>query len=291
MKKILLLLPFLLILIVPLLALAPAQEKQPAEQPIKIILIGDIMLDRGVKYMIDKEGNGDFKFPFLKIADYLQTADIVFGNLEGPISDKGTKVGSIYSFRMDPRAIDGLKFANINVVSLANNHTFDYGQAALDDTVLRLTAAGIEGLGNGSSVIKNIRGTKIAFLAYTAFGVNGITEDDFNAVSSEIKTTKQNADILIVALHAGEEYQTTPNQFQVDFFQMAKEAGADFVFGHHPHVVQPNFYSLGNFVFDQNFSTDTMAGEIVELSIDNGIIKEVVPISIKINNSFQPERE
>ncbi|MFH1780622.1 MAG: CapA family protein, partial [Candidatus Nealsonbacteria bacterium] len=177
------------------------------QKTIKIILAGDIMLDRGVKYMIEKEGNGDFKFPFLKIADYLKTADIVFGNLEGPISDKGTKVGSIYSFRNDPRAIEGLTYAGFNVISLANNHAFDYGRIAFEDTVLRLKKAGIEAAGIGAPVIKEIDGTKIAFLAYTAFAPNQISKDDFSAITEEIKTTKQNADFLIVSLHAGEEYQ------------------------------------------------------------------------------------
>ncbi|PIV45302.1 MAG: hypothetical protein COS25_00520, partial [Candidatus Nealsonbacteria bacterium CG02_land_8_20_14_3_00_37_10] len=111
----------------------PFQQKETStllvgeEQPIKIILVGDIMLDRGVEYMVEKEGKGDFRFPFIKIADYLKGADIVFGNLEGVISDKGIKVGSIYSFRANPKAIEGLIFAGFNVLSLANNHAFDYG--------------------------------------------------------------------------------------------------------------------------------------------------------------------
>jgi len=107
------------------------------KQPIKIILVGDIMLNRGVKFMIEKEGGPtrggypDFRFPFLKIADYLKEADIVFGNLEGIVSDKGIKVGSIYSFRADPKAIEGLSFAGFNVLSLANNHALDYTREAL----------------------------------------------------------------------------------------------------------------------------------------------------------------
>jgi len=288
MKKVLFLLPFLIVLVIPLSSLAPTQE-QPELPLIRIILTGDIMLDRGVQYMIEKEGGGDFKFPFLKIAEELNQADIVFGNLEGPISDKGTKVGSIYSFRMDPRAIDGLNFANINVVSLANNHTFDYGQEALEDTLERLKNAGIDYVGIGPAVIKDIRGTKIAFLAYTPFGANKISENDFEKVKQEIKTAKEKTDILIVSLHAGEEYQKTPTQFQIDFFKIAYEAGADLVVGHHPHVIQPNFYSLGNFVFDQGFSEETMKGEIMEIQIQDKKIKSVLTKEIKINNFFQPE--
>ena len=140
------------------------------KKPITVILTGDIMLDRGVEYIV----KDDWRFPFLKIADYFKEADIVFGNLEGPISDKGTKVGSIYSFRANPKAIEGLTYANFNVLSLANNHSFDYGPLALKDTFLRLNKAGIDFCGGGlneteafSPVIKNINGTKIGFLAYT----------------------------------------------------------------------------------------------------------------------------
>lgn len=89
------------------------------------MFLGDIMLDRGVEYMVRKEGKADFRWPFLKIADYLKEADILFGNLESPISDNGHKVGSIYSFRADPEAMDGLIYAGFDVVSLANNHIFD----------------------------------------------------------------------------------------------------------------------------------------------------------------------
>jgi len=288
MKKALFLLPFLIVLFIPLSSLAPTQ-KQPELPPIKIILTGDLMLDRGVEYMVNKYGNGDFKFPFLKIADELNQADIVFGNLEGPISDKGTKVGSIYSFRNDPRVLDGLTFAGFNILSLANNHIFDYGRLALEDTLERLKNASIDCVGFGPAVIKDIRGTKIAFLAYTAFGAAKISESDFEKVKQEIKTAKEEADILIVSLHAGEEYQKTPNQFQIDFFKTAYGAGADLVVGHHPHVVQPDLYSLGNFIFDQGFSEETMKGEIIEVQIQDKKIKNILTKEVKINDFFQPE--
>ena len=96
----------------------PEQEKA-----ITMIFVGDIMLDRGVEYMIQE--HNDWKWPFLKIADELRKADILFGNLESVISDKGTKVGSIYSFRAEPETIEGLTFAGFDVLSLANNHAFD----------------------------------------------------------------------------------------------------------------------------------------------------------------------
>jgi poly-gamma-glutamate synthesis protein (capsule biosynthesis protein) len=291
------------------------QKLQKENKIVSVILVGDIMLDRGVEYAVKKYGK-DFSFPFLKIADYLKEADIVFGNLEGPISDKGIKSGSIYSFRADPKNIEGLTFAGFDILSLANNHVFDYGREALEDTFLRLKAAGINYIGAGfnekeafSPVIKEVNGTKIGFLAYTNLGpetwkateensgIAWIQKKDFDKVRKDIEASKSQVDVLIVSLHAGEEYQKTLNQFQIDFAKMAIESGADLVVGHHPHVVQPNekygngyiFYSLGNFVFDQDFSKETMKGQMVKVLIENSKIKQVIPNEIKINEYFQPE--
>ncbi|MER3407165.1 MAG: hypothetical protein C4278_01960 [Patescibacteria group bacterium] len=295
------------------------------DKTITLILVGDIMLDRGVKSQIKKYN--DWRWPFLKIAEDFKKEDIVFGNLEGPISDKGTKVGSIYSFRADPKVIEGLTYAGFNVLSLANNHALDYGREALKDTLLRLKEAGINYVGAGfnekeafSPLIieikheingnaNEVKGTKIGFLAYTNLGSKSwrasgenpglawINENDFERIKEDIKSAKEKSDILIVSLHSGNEYQKEPNQFQVNFAKMAIDSGADLVVGHHPHVVQKNerykqgwiFYSLGNFIFDQRFSQETMRGQIIKVLIKNGKIKEVFPIEIKINFSFQPE--
>src|SRR4030065_2432955 len=291
---------------------SPVLEKT---ETVTIILTGDIMLDRGVEYMIEKQGKGDFNFPFLKTADYFKKADIVFGNLEGVISDKGTKVGSIYSFRADPKAMEGLSFAGFNVLSLANNHALDYGKAALEDCLTRLKNSGISYVGAGlnekeafSLVVKDINSTKIGFLAYTdlgpevwkakeSTGIAWIKDSDFERIREEIKEAKENVDVLIVSLHSGEEYVQELTQFQVEFSKMAIESGANLIAGHHPHIVQMHekyeqgyiFYSLGNFIFDQSFSKETMESQIIEIKIEDKIIKEVKTKEVKINDFFQPE--
>lgn len=303
---------------------------QPAEdKTVTIILTGDIMLNRGVEYLVKKQGEGDFRFPFFKIADVFKKADVLFGNLEGPISDKGVKVGSIYSFRAEPEAIEGLIFAGFDIMSLANNHAFDYGREALEDTFLRLEESGINFVGAGfnesetySPVIMEVNDStgspqaKIAFLAYTNLGSpNWQAADDSSGIAwlSEeklkegIKSAREKADIVIVSFHLGEEYQTEPNQDQEYFSRLAIDYGADLVIGHHPHVVQKNeirnppadgadrtgyiFYSLGNFVFDQSFSKETMESQVVKVLIEDKKIKEVIPVNIKINEFFQPEIE
>ena len=277
-----------------------------------LLFVGDIMLDRGVKYMVEKYGNGDYKFPFLKIADDLKKADVLIGNLEGPISDKGKKVGSIYSFRMDPKSIEGLKFAGFDILSVANNHVFDYGREAMEDSFKRLREAGIDILGGGFNekeacepLIKEIEEIKIAFLAFTNLGStfwsaekgkSGICWLEKEKMEEKIKEAKKMADIVIVSFHFGEEYFSKPTEFQALISKSAIDAGADLVIGHHPHVIQEieNYkgkyiaYSLGNFIFDQKFSDQTMKGLMLKVLIRDGKISEVIPIEFKINEFYQP---
>jgi poly-gamma-glutamate synthesis protein (capsule biosynthesis protein) len=297
----------------PPTALTPPPVSLQKQAPITLFFAGDIMLNRGVKWQVYKYGQGDWKFPFLKIADELNKADTLFGNLEGPISDKGKKVGSVYSFRAEPEAIEGLKFAGFDILSVANNHIFDYGREAIEDNFLRLKTAGIDYVGGGfnekevySPVIKEIRGAKIAFLAYTNLGSKnwaakgdqpGIAWLEKDKLTEDIKQAKAKSDIVIVSMHFGQEYQSKVNSEQKLFAHLAIDSGADLVIGHHPHVVQEIerygkgyiAYSLGNFVFDQGFSKETMQGLLLKVIIEGNKIKEIVPINIKINKFFQPE--
>ncbi len=289
----------------------------PEAPEITLFLVGDIMLNRGVEYMIEKYGEGDFRFPFLKIAEELKKADILFGNLEGPISDKGIKVGSICSFRFRPEAIEGLTFAGFDILSLANNHMLDYQSTALKETMMILKGNGIDYIGAGfnreeafSVKIKETEGVRVGFLAYTNLGpktwmaqrespgLAWIDEKSLEAIQADIENFKQAVDILVVSLHAGTEYSLKPTPFQISFAQASIEAGADLVVGHHPHVVQKIekykegwiAYSLGDFVFDQDFSEETLKSILLKVIIKNGKIEQVIPQDIKINKYFQPEK-
>jgi poly-gamma-glutamate capsule biosynthesis protein CapA/YwtB (metallophosphatase superfamily) len=285
----------------------------PEKKLASLVFVGDIMLDRGVEWQIEKNGNNDFRFPFLKIAEELQKADILFGNLEGPISDKGQKVGSIYSFRMEPQALDGLTFAGFDVLSLANNHILDYTRLAMEDTFSRLREADIYYVGAGlneteaySPLIKDINGTKIAFLAFTNLGPasweakenrSGMALVGKERLEDAIKNAKSKSDLVVVSFHFGDEYKSSPTEEQKTIAQLAIDSGADLVVGHHPHVIEPVeeykgkyiAYSLGNLVFDQSFSEETMKGLILKVIVENGEIKKVIPVEFKINQYFQPE--
>jgi len=318
-KSLLFIIPVLVLLAFAspiLLSEDPLIEEDEIEDPeIILFAVGDIMFDRGVELNIKKNGNGDFRFPFLRIADDLQKADILFGNLEGPVSNQGRNVGSIYSFRADPKVIEGLKYAGFDVLSLANNHMFDYGREALEDTFKRLEEADIDYIGAGlneqeaySPLIKEVNGTKIAFLAYTDLGPESwkateeysgmawINEEDMEIIKNDIEKAKQESDILVVSLHSGNEYSIIPSFFQSYFFKACIDAGADIGIGHHPHVVQDIeeygngwiAYSLGNFVFDQGFSEETMESCLLRITIKDKKIKEVSSQKIKISDLFQP---
>ncbi len=291
----------------------------------KIIFVGDIMLDRGVEYMVKKQGNNDFAFPFAKIAAKLQAADLAFGNLESQISDQGQNIGSIYSFRADPEAIEGLKSAGFDIVSLANNHAFDYGRLALQDSINRLITAGISPIGGGnenqafSPAIKTITGStsapslRLAFFAYTdqgpeswqatsQIGIAQITTENLETIKADIKLAKELTDFVIVSFHMGNEYQTKPSENQILFSQALIDAGADLIICHHSHIIQGEeqykngyiFYGLGNFVFDQGFSQETLEGKMVELTLkktreDMKPESEIKTHTVKLNQFFQPE--
>ena len=289
----------------------------------RLFFVGDVMLDRGVKYMVQKYGANDWHFPFELIAPFLRRADLVFANLEGPLSDQGIRAGSIYSFRMDPVALVGLQFANIGAVSLANNHALDYTRAALADTLTRLDQANIVHAGAGldeqqayQPVHLEINGLKIGLLAFTNLGPASWAASADRAGLAWIETAAQvvpfvqqaaaNADVVIVSLHSGEEYKTEPTLFQRQFAEQATLAGADLIIQHHSHVIQPlerlelvnaqgsKFsawvaYGLGNFVFDQGFSEATKRGRLLEVIVKDKKIEQVVSHDVEMNEFFQPQ--
>ena len=266
---------------------------------------GDVMGDRGVGTFLDKNGGPAV---FAQVKPYLDKADVAFVNLEGPVSDKGTQaVGKEVTFRARPALIDGLASAGIDVVSQANNHSLDYGSAALLDTILRLGTVGIAHAGAGANdkaaaapaLLETPAGT-VAVLAFTDIipggfpagparaGVNPASPDRDKVLAS-IKAAKARADYVIVSFHWGIEYTAGANQDQRDLAHAAIDAGADLVLGHHPHVIQGLelyrgkliAYSLGDFVFD-HYSQATGETFILELVLPaQGSPKfEIVPVYV-----------
>lgn len=279
---------------------------------ISFSFLGDMMLDRGVRSSVNKNFNGDYSDLFSKM-EVLKKSDVVFANLEGPASDQGRDLQNLYSFRMDPDTIPALKGAGMSIVSVANNHAGDWGREAFIDTLNRLEENEILYTGGGiskdveSPTIIEKYGMKIGFLGFSDVGPQNLSakEDTVGILLANnpryeeiIKNAKSQVDYLVVSIHWGDEYKTTNNARQETLAKKAVDAGAKLVIGHHPHVIQNTevykdsliVYSLGNFIFDQKFSTATMQGMLLELRLWRDGSVDYKKNTVKLNKVFQPDQ-
>jgi poly-gamma-glutamate capsule biosynthesis protein CapA/YwtB (metallophosphatase superfamily) len=310
-----------LLLLVPNLPLTPTPAAQEVSQPPAsavpakrdertLLFVGDIMLSRAVGARMQAEK--DWAYPFEKIAGALRAADLTIGNLECPVSDQGKNQYHLYSFRADPKALGGLNEAGFGVVSLANNHMYDWGAPALLDTVRRVREAGVRTVGAGQNdleahypLVVDLAGVRLAFLAYVDVEPKdatagpdrpGVAWLEAERVVADIRFARSLADVLVVLPHWGIEYAKLPSRNQVALAHQMIDAGADLVIGSHPHVVQPVepyhsrwiAYSLGNFVFDQKDSA-THKGLMLKVTLHGKQVGDLMMIPISINPRFQPE--
>lgn len=281
--------PFACVLLALLIPIAPATRLDTILVPPRTRLVcgGDVMLSRYVGRLA--RWKADRSFSFRGLAPALSSADIAFVNLESPFSDRGRPVEKGMVFKAEPDMIEGLKMAGIDVISTANNHARDRGSYGLEYTLRWAAANGIAVVGTGlvpaaahEGAIVERHGTRFGFLAYTYDQTNGNYPDqdprvavlDAGQMRKDVRALSIRADVVIVSMHAGVEYQATPHPQQVEFARAAIDAGASVVIGHHPHVIQPVerykhgviFYSLGNLVFDQFQRRDTQEGLLGEIT-------------------------
>lgn len=278
---------------------------------ITLMAVGDLMLARTVEQKMIAYNN--WEYPFVEIYELTSGADIAFGNLETPIVEGAVVQSGSFLFRTDPKAMQGLKFAGFDVLSLANNHMTNFGRRGLVSTLENLDGASISHIGAGISaeeiskpVIKEIKGIKFGFLAYSYSkdqlsdyegGIYGTAFADTEKMKAEVTELAQSVDVVVVSMHSGVEYETSPSSIQKSFARGAVDAGADLVIGHHPHVVQTAekykdgyiFYSLGNFVFDQMWSEETRLGAVAKVTFTDGKISRVEFIPVKIFDYCQPQ--
>jgi poly-gamma-glutamate synthesis protein (capsule biosynthesis protein) len=288
------------------------KELPQKSEEVSLIAVGDISYSRGVEQEIKKQK--DINYPFLKIGDYLQSSDLVFGNFESPIT-QGREISDFEMiFRSNPGTEQALKKTGFSVLSLANNHTPDFGEKGLRDTFNYLENVGIEYVGAGENVQKanqpiyiERKGIKFAFFAYNDTDVvPAIYEANENHVGTAfmridnmtkaVKEARQKADFIIVSMHSGTEYADKPNDSQVNFAHAAIDTGADLIIGHHPHVVQSMeeykgkyiFYSLGNFVFDQMWLRETKQALAIKIYFTKEEIRKISLLPIVMYNFAQP---
>lgn len=286
----------------------PVESEPPPS--VTFIAVGDIMLSRTVADRIRK--HQDVNYPFLDTADYLRSADFVFGNLEAPITPGRTIGSTEMVFRAEPGVEQALKAVGVAAVSLANNHIMNFGAKGLEDTIQYLDAAEIAHAGAGAGAeaaqapaLVERNGITVAFLAYSYTGTTWSASDDTRAgpaaisnetVADDVALARAAADIVVVSMHNGTEYAAQPSVAQKNFAHAAIDAGADLVIGHHPHVVQTVekyldkyiLYSLGNFVFDQMWSEETRHGMTARITLDRTGVKDIRYEPIIIDDYAQP---
>ena len=266
-----------------------------------ILLVGDIMLDRGVEDLIKQNS---IYYPFQKISHFLRGIDIVFGNLEGPIVKNPPELldNSLkFAFNLD--VMKAISWCNFNLFSLANNHILDMGKEGLEETKEWLKKYGINFVGDllsGSSdnLNSSFLRDNITFLAFNQIFPFVIREEEIIKKVKTVKSLNPN-NFLIVSLHWGEEYKLINSPVQQKLAHRLIEAGADLIIGHHPHVVQNIekyqgkliFYSLGNFIFDQYFSSDTQQGLAVGLEIyPENLVYRLFPLQINLSQPVLMEQ-
>ncbi len=255
-----------------------------------IMLAGDVMLGRTV--MTKSLDSSNPNYPFEKVSNELNEADIVFVNLENPIVSNCPRSSEDLIFCTKPAMVEGLITAGVNIVNLANNHTRNYGENGLSETIEILDEKEISMTGLGELVAHEIKGIKYGFLGFD-FISKTPKENDYELVAE----SAGEVDVLIVSVHWGAEYRRKPVEIRKQWAKQLVEAGADVVVGHGPHWVQetehinekPVYYSLGNFIFDQMWSEETKTGLVMKLTFRDGELIKEEKLPTYMSSWAQPE--
>ncbi|MGB2791224.1 MAG: CapA family protein [Candidatus Moraniibacteriota bacterium] len=264
--------------------------------PSAIFFVGDIMFDRYIRTQSEKFGKESI---FEGVRSKLLAGDGVVANLEGPITSNASKsVGSApgesrnYIFTFDPMWAKTLFDANIRIVNIGNNHILNFGESGLVETRRFLRDAGVKFFGDPldetlRTYVADIRGKKLGFVNYNQF-----SSDAEHRALIDIERLRSNVDALFVYTHWGVEYAPATSE-EKRLAHLFIDRGADAVIGSHPHVVQEHelyrgkaiYYSLGNFVFDQYFSSETTHSLMVEALIapDNTISFQEISLKLSLD--------
>lgn len=276
------------------------QEQTKKFEPETILFVGDMMFDRGVEYLMNKNS---FYYPFEKICDFLKKFDFVIGNLEGAIVENPPKFHRrSFSFAFSPDILEPITFCNFNLFSLANNHSLNMGNNGFEEMKKILKNADIGFVGcpvkcDYEDVI--LEKNDIIFLGFNKTFDYAFSDDEIIEFVKQARKFHPEK-FMIVMCHWGQEYKLKSSVAQQNLARKIIDNGCDLIIGHHPHVVQEIeiynkkliFYSLGNFIFDQYFS------EAVEQSLGIGleiypdkIVYKLFPIQSNQSQPFLMEQE
>lgn len=273
---------------------------QPTHEPqtMRLLFFGDIMLDRNVKALMNANGGVGYVFENWRLPAFWEDADMMMANMEGAVTTDGAHYppAAGIDFAFDEADAAQLQYYGFDTFTLANNHMLDQGRAGFLETQEHLTAHGYRftgcpdrQVGECSVATTTLQGVEIGLAGYSM--VYGLLDED--AMAEQIAALASSTDFVIANVHWGVEYVHQHNATQERVAHALVDAGADLVIGHHPHVVQdmevysprlrsgeagngvPIFYSLGNFIFDQYFSTETQEGlgvGVVLLRDEGGVV-------------------
>lgn len=274
-------------------------ESEPIEEPddieITVTAVGDIMFHMPQIRAAKTEHGYNFYPSFSNIKYINERADLSLCNFETVTAGEGVEYHGFPRFNSPDSSVLALEATGFDVLVTANNHCLDQGKDGIINTIINIKNHNLDNVGTyvdqKSYLIRDVKGIKVGLLAYT-YGLNGMDgmlsdEDrsnmidliDEDLIKRDIETIKKDSDIVLVYLHWGVEYQTAPNQHQIDLGEKIHQWGADAVLGSHPHVIQRAefvddkyiIYSMGNFISNQRWdylgTPDTEDGVIVELNI------------------------
>ena len=257
-----------------------AQHTAAPPKTVWIAAVGDIMLQRGVEDILIDSDDGLERI-FSDLLDQMQGYDLLLGNLEGAVTISGRRTPKSYNFKFRPASLPVLKTAGFDYLSLTNNHCYDYGEAGFVDTLENLASSGIPTSGAGLAPAEALRPVRfhlqqneVRILSMGAYprernGFSGLHQATVTPeragiiwygqeVIDALASFANGPGIDVVMVHGGHEWQRSTDAEQRSVYRSLIDAGAEIVFGSHPHVLQGSelygtgiiYYSLGNFVFN-----------------------------------------
>lgn len=292
------------------------QTEEPLELPvpnpeisITISVVGDCTLGTDENFNYSRSLNAYYEKNgpeyFLKnVKNIFEADDLTIANLEGTFTDLKTRADKTYAFKGPAEFVKILTSSSVEAVTLANNHSRDYGMQSLADTRNTLDAAGVVHFGYDVTKVVDVKGIKVGLVGiYELIDHTGRAQQVKDHIA---KVKSEGAEIIIVIFHWGIERDAAPNSHQTMLGRLAIDEGADLVCGHHPHVLQgietykgKNIvYSLGNFCFGGNSNPsdkDTMIFQQTFTMTKDGLkddnVTNVIPCSLsseRNRNNYQP---
>lgn len=245
----------------PVPAPPPQAEAPPPPKPkpvqARILAVGDLLMHTPLVYASQLPNDEwDFKPLFAPVRPWIEAADLAIANLETTLTGSQYPWAGYPSFNTPPEFARDIKAIGFDAITHANNHTLDYSEYGLKQTITALDRYGLHRVGAARTPEESERipvipvkpGINLALLAYT-YGTNGVPLPhpwsvnmlDTERIPADIRRARQmeGVDLVAVALHFGDEYARKPNAEQERYIKLSLEAGADIVLGNHPHVIQP----------------------------------------------------